>query len=90
MLGKIGNRYQTYCSVYKTYAMATCHGGGGCPIDRDIDLLVEDAESTGIDNGNEIISDSDTTITLGGPEAEGHPDNLIHSNQAKLTALIRE
>ena len=37
-----------------------------------------------------MTSGSDATITLGGPEAEGHPDYLTHNNQAKLTALIRE
>ena len=36
------------------------------------------------------ISGSDTTIALEGPEAEGHPDELVPSNQARLTALMRE
>ena len=59
------------------------------PIGRDIDLHVEDAETTGLDNDSESISGLDTTIALGGPEAEGHPMN-IPSNQAKLTVLTRE
>ena len=50
MLEKIRNRYQTYCTVYKTHAMATHHGGTGHPIDRDATLHVEDAEAMGIDN----------------------------------------
>ena len=29
-------------------------------------------------------------VALGGPEAEGHPNELIPSSQAKLTALMRE
>ena len=33
---------------------------------------------------------SDTTIAFGGSEADGHPDELIASNQAKLTAPMRE
>ena len=70
--------------------MATHHRGTGCPIDRDIDLHVEDAETTGLDNDNESISGLDTTIALGGPEAECHPDELIPSNQVKLTAFMRE
>ena len=70
--------------------MATCHGGEGCPLDRDINIHVEDSETTGLENDNESTSGSDDTVALGGPEAGGHPDDLIHSNQAKLTALTRE
>ena len=33
--GKIKNGYQTYCTVYKTYAIAICNGGAGHPIARD-------------------------------------------------------
>ena len=62
MLGRIRNRYQTYCTIYKMHAITTNHRGTGCPIDRDIDLHMEDAEATGIDNNNESISGSDTTI----------------------------
>ena len=90
MLGKIGDKYQSYWTVYKTHAMATHHRGAGCPVDRDMDHHIEDAETTGLENNNENTSASDATIALGGPEAEGHPDDLIHSNQAKLTALLRE
>ena len=88
-LRKIGDRYQTYCTAYKMHTLATHHGGTGCPIDRDIDLHVEDAEgiNTGLDNDNESTSGSDTTIALGGPEAEGHCNELIPSNQVKLKAL---
>ena len=90
MLEKIGDTYHTYCTVYKMHAMATCHGGTGHPIDRDINLYIEDAETTGISNENESISGWDTTSALGGPEAEGNPNELIHSKQAMLTALTRE
>ena len=90
MFGQIRDRDQTYCAVYKMHAMATHHRGAGCPIDRDIDLHIEVTETTGIDNDNESTSGSDTTIALGGSEAECHPDELIPSNQAKLTALMRE
>ena len=55
-----------------------------------IHLHVEDPETTGLENDNESISGMDTTNALGGPEAEGHPDEVIPSNQAKLTALTRE
>ena len=69
--------------MYKTHAMATCHRGIGCLLDRDINLHADDSETTGLDNDNESISGSNATVALGGPEAEGHPYNLIHSNQAK-------
>ena len=72
------------------HTMATHHRGAGCPIARVIDLHVEDTETKGLDNDNESISSSDTTIALGGPEAEGHPNELILSKQAKLTALMRD
>ena len=83
VLGKIRNRVQTYCAVYKTHAMATQHGGAGHPICRDINLHVEDAETTGLESTHE-------SMALEGSEAEGYPDELVPSNQAKLTALTRE
>ena len=64
----------------KMHTMATHHGGAGCPIQRDINLHIKDAETTGLDNDNESISGLDTNVALGGPEAKGHPDELIHSN----------
>ena len=88
MLRKISDTYQAYCTMYKTHTMAT-HGGAGHPLDRDIDLHIEDSETTGLENDNERTSGSDATGVLGGPEAEGHPDDLIH-NQAKLMALTKE
>ena len=68
MLGKIGDRYQAYCTTYKTHVMATHHGGAGHPVDRDIDLNIEDMEGINSrpDNDNESTSDSDTTIAFGG------------------------
>ena len=65
--------------------MATNHEGAGHPIARD-DLHVEDPEATGMDNNNSSISGLDTTVALGGLEAEANPDELLPSNQAKLTA----
>ena len=70
--------------------MATCHGGAGHPIERDIDLHTEETEATGIDNENESVSGLDTTFALGGLEAEGNPIEILPSNQAKLTALTQE
>ena len=54
---------------------------------RDVDLHVEDPEATGIDNGNDSISGSDATVAWDGLETEGNTDELLPSNQAKLTAL---
>ena len=70
--------------------MATHHRCTGCLLDKDINLHIEDSETTGLDNDNHSTSSSDATVALGGPEAEGHPDDCIYSNQAKLTALMRD
>ena len=56
VLGKIGDKYQAYCTMYETHAMATHHGGTECPLDRDIHLHIEDAETTGLENDNERTS----------------------------------
>ena len=74
------------------HTMATHHRGMGHPLDSDLNLHIEDTEgiNTGLVNNNKSTSGSDTTVVLGGPEAEDHPDDLTPSNQAKLTALMRE
>ena len=92
MLRKIRDRYQAYCIAYKTHTVATHHGGAGFPVDRDINLHKEEVEGVnkGPDNNNESTSGSDTTISFARSEADGHPNKLIPSNQAKLTALTRE
>ena len=53
MLWKIKDKYQAYCTTDKSHTMATFHEGARCPLDKDIDLNVEDSETTGIDNDNE-------------------------------------
>ena len=68
--------------------MATHCGGTGHLLDRGINLNTENPEPTDIDN--EYTHGSDATVALGGPEAEGHADDPIYSNQDKLTALKRE
>ena len=68
--------------------MATHHRGAGSPLDRGIDLNAEDQEPTDIDNKS--THGSDATVALGGPEAEGHPNDPVYSNQDKLMALTRE
>ena len=78
--------------MYKMPAMATHHRGVGYPVNRDINLHIEDMEGikTGPDDDNESTSGSDTTIDFGGSEADGHPSKHTPSNQVKLTALMRE
>ena len=73
-------KYQAYCPMYKTHAMTTNHRDAGHPLDRDINLNIEDAETKGIGNDNESTHGSDTTVALGGPEAEGHSDDPIYGN----------
>ena len=68
--------------------MATHHGCAGCPLERDINLHVE--EATGIDNDNESTHGLDATVASAGPEAEGHPDDPIYHNLNKLLPPTRE
>ena len=58
------------------------------PLDRGINLHVEDPEPTNIDN--ESTHSSNATVALGGPEAEGHPAGPAYSNHNKLRTLTRE
>ena len=70
------------------HTMATHHGGTGHPLDRGMDILAEDPEH--VDIKNESTHSSHATVTLGGPDAEGHPKDPVYNNQDKLTALMRE
>ena len=88
VLGKIRDSYQTYCTTYKTHAMATHHGGAGCLLDRSLDILTEDPEHADIDNDS--THSLDATVALGGPEAVGRPEDPVHNNQDRLMALMRE
>ena len=72
------------------HTLATHHRGAGHPIDRDIDLPIEDTEVTDTDKDNESVSRLETTVALGGLMVEGNPNELIPSNHAKLTALTRK
>ena len=70
------------------HTMATHYGGTGCTLDRGMDILTKDPEHTDIHN--ESTHSSDSTVALGGPEAVGHPKDLVYDNQDKLTALMRD
>ena len=63
VFGRIGDKYQAYCTTYKMHAMATHHRGAGCPLDTGTDLHTEDPESTDIDN--ESTHSSNATVALG-------------------------
>ena len=69
--------------------MATNHRGAEHPIARD-NLHAEDPETTGMDNGIDTINGLDATVALGGLEAKDNTNEFLPSNQAKLTALMRE
>ena len=69
--------------------MATHHRGAGHPVARD-NLHIEDLEATGMDFDNDSISGSDAIIALVGLEAEYNADELLPSNQAKLTTCMGE
>ena len=88
VLGKIGDRYQAYCTTYKTHTMATYYGGKGWPLDNGMDIHADDPEHADIDNDS--THSSDATVALGGPEAEGHPKDPVYNNHNTLTALMRE
>ena len=88
VLRKIRDQYQAYCTTCKTHAMATCHGGTGCPLNRGLYGLTENPEHADIDNDS--THSSDATVALGGPEAVGHPEGQVHSDQDRLAVLTRE
>ena len=81
VFGKLGDTYQAYCNTYTTHAMATCHGGLGQPLDRDIDITREAHETTNTD----IENTQDFH-----PVETDHFEDLQHNNPMKLTALTRE
>ena len=73
--------------------MTSHHGGTGYTSkDRELDSHVKDTKGIDIgpNNNNESMNSSDTTIALGGSEADVHLGNLLHSSQANLTVPTRE
>ena len=93
MLWRLGNKYQSYCTTYKTHMMTTCHRGTECTGKvRDLDSHIEDTGGIDIgpNNDNECTNSLDTTLAIGGSEADGHLGTLLPSSQANLTILTRE
>ena len=81
VFGKLGDTYQSYCNTYITHAIATCHGGLGQPLDRDIDITrdIHETTDTDIENTQDFL-----------PVDTDHFEDLQHNSPAKLTALTRE
>ena len=79
VLRKIRDQYKAYCTIYKMHAMATCHGGAGCPLDRGLDILIEDPEHTNIDNdiSGHSHASTDTAAQVIMIHIEAVPDHNI-------------
>ena len=93
MLGKIRDRYQSYCATYKTHNMTTCHGGAGhTGKDRDFISHIEDTRGIDIGPNNDIEStnSSDTTTAFRGSEVDGHLGDLLPNGQANLSVCLKE
>ena len=80
MIWKLGDTCQAYCNTYKTHAMATCHGGLGQPLDRDIDEIREAHKNA--DSGIENTQDFH-------PVETDPFEDLEHNSPTRLTAFTR-
>ena len=93
VLWKLSDKYQLYCTTYKTHAMTTHHRGTGhTGKDRELNSHIEDIGGIyiGPNNDNESTNSSDTTIAFEGSEADGHLSDLLHSSHVNLTVPTRE
>ena len=45
VLNKLGDPYHTYVHTYKTHMMATCHGGTGQPLERNLSPQEQDIDT---------------------------------------------
>ena len=88
VFGKIGDTYQAYCNTYKMHAMATCHGGIGCPLYKDANLNREDIETPEMEIEN--THGFDATVALNEPEETGHSEVPEYNTHTKLATLTRE
>ena len=87
VLRKNGDRYQSYCTTYKTHAMTTHHRGAGhTGKGRDLDSHIEDTGGMdmGPNNDNESTNSLDTMIALRGAEADGYLSDLLPNSHAHL------
>ena len=71
MFRKLGDKYQSYCTTYKTHTMTTCHRGTGhTGKDRDLNFLIDittKGDTRGIDIGPVMTMkahSSDTTLAF--------------------------
>ena len=81
VLGRIGDTYQAYCNTYKTYTMATCHGGSGQPLDRVTNMTRE--EQPVVDTNIEAPQDFN-------PEDTAHFEDVEDNNPTRLTVNTRQ
>ena len=79
VFGKIGDTYQAYCNTYKTHAMATCHGGLGQPLNRDIYVTREAHEATYTEDMQDFH-----------PVETDCYEDLENINPVRLTAITRD
>ena len=87
VLGKIGDRYESYCTTYRIHAMTTHHGGAGhTGEDKDLNSHVE---GTGNIDDNESTHSLET-ISFGGTEVVYHLSDLLPNGQTDLHILTRE
>ena len=88
MLRKIRDRYQSYCTTYKTHTMTTHHEEvGHADKVRDLNSQIED---TGNIDDNESTNSSETTIVFRGSEMDGCLGDLLPNSQTDLDILTRE
>ena len=88
VLEKIRDRYQLYCTTYKTQTMTTHHRGTRhVGKDRDLSSHVEDTRN--IDD-NVSTNSSETMIAFRGSETDGHLGEPLPNSQVDLILLARE
>ena len=88
MFMKIRDRYQSYCTTYKTHTMTTHHEEvGHADKVRDLNSQIED---TGNIDDNESTNSSETMIAHAGSVADGCLIDLLPNSQTDLNILARE
>ena len=70
------------------HAMATCHRGIGCPLNKDTDLNKEDLDTAEMEIENTYGFDA--AVPLNEPEDIGHPNGPDYNTHTKLATLTRE
>ena len=74
VLTEVENSYQTYVNMYKTHTMATCHGGTGQPLEKNLNPKDQDINIPS-DYQHEDIDDFENV------ENEYHTQFRDHTNK---------